>query len=346
MKNVAGKAHRWLVLLVILHAGTACDNVEWAGADIALRPPPSAEPDSASADSTQAPPPPEMPDGPVLFAAFREGNEVSVVPVAELAGDSLAALPDDVDSPAFDSIFASRRMTPGTRFVLLAGGARVGSARVDALEVDASFCSPRPSASGVAELLPSAAGVTRFLALREAEAEATPWAETVEGTSSGTEETASIRFMGQILPELGARWPSDVRAARRDLRAFRLGGDGPEAFAATFLFRDELGVRPAEEEAWAIFLLGVDEVGSWERAFEWYRPVAEGGRAVPVFHQQHDWDGDGSPELLLEVQGSETRWMTALERSVGGWSPAWVEPCAPEPSAAADTSVTTPPGAR
>lgn len=335
MKNVAGKAHPWLALLVIVHAGAACDNVEWGGAEVELRPPSSAEADSVSADSAQAPPPVEMPDGPVLFAAFRQGDEVAMVPVAELATDSLVALPDDADSPAFDSIFASRRMAPGTRFALLAGGVRVGSVRVDAVSIDDSFCSPRPSATGVAEVVPSAASVARFLALRETEPEALSHGETAERAPSGAQETASVRFMGQILPELGARWPSDVGAARRDLRAFRIGADGPEAFAATFLFRDELGVRPAEEESWAIFLLGVEGDGGWERAFEWYRPVAEGGRAVPIFHQQHDWDRDGGPELLVEVQGSATRWMAALDRSGSAWSPSWVEPCAPDPSSTA-----------
>jgi len=138
-----------------------------------------------------------------------------------------------------------------------------------------------------------------------------------------------------------------VRAARRELRSFRIGSDGPRAFAATFLFRDELGVRPAEEESWAIFLLGVEEDGSWERAFEWYRPVAEGGRAVPQFHQQHDWDGDGGAELLIEVQGSATRWMAALDRNGSAWSRKWVEPCAPEPSpATADAPGATSPGDR
>src|SRR5690606_39635287 len=75
--------------LLIVALLPACDNVSWGGADIAVVPPPpqaTASPDTLSPD---APVNERMPSGPVLFHVIRDSATATMIPVAEVSGDSL-----------------------------------------------------------------------------------------------------------------------------------------------------------------------------------------------------------------------------------------------------------------
>jgi hypothetical protein len=73
-----------LAIAVILTVGTGCDNVAWEGADVELRPPPSArepEPEPAETDLAEGP---TNVHGPILLAGTREGMRADLVVVGEV----------------------------------------------------------------------------------------------------------------------------------------------------------------------------------------------------------------------------------------------------------------------
>ena len=332
MKTVAGQAHRWLSALVIVSALSGCDNVEWGGAEWRLEePPPRVQPD-AGADAAAGPEeePIELPEGPVLYAGARDGDAVRVVPVAEISGDSLLPFPGDVDQARWRAAFARSRMAPGTRFVLFAGGTRVGTLIADGIVRDTTWCQERPAALGPVELVPAAQDVSRFVALPEEQVSGLPHGDFRDLPEGTGERAASVSLLAGLIPRLRARWPGDLTAARADLEAFSMG-PGDEAFAATFLMGDELGTEAAPGWAWSIFMIASPEEGAYQPDYVWYRLVSEGGKTAPRFLQAFDWDRDGQDEYLVELFGEEARWLGAIGRRGGELRPIYQDPCAPDP---------------
>jgi len=325
---VSAKAFRWLSALVMITAASGCDNVDWGGAEIHLVRPPSTAPDTGFVqDSVMSEPNLGLPEGPVLYRATRVGDEVTVVPVAEIRGDSL--LPVAVDGGSeYRTAFAEARLPLGKEFILFAGGVRVGRTRVESVDEDLSFCTPRPTASGTAELLPAAATVEHFLALP-----ADPGATRAFGEYEALEDVfqqraASVQFQIDALRRNGARFPEgDLVNYRVDMRSMQLGGGGPEAFAATFVNLDVARIAPADSAAHSTFLLGVQEGDGYRPAYEWHRSVARDGKGVPIFWEQMDWDGDGDTEILLDILGEESRWSAAIDIRGGRWERIFEDPC-------------------
>ena len=340
MTDVSGQALRWLSALVIVSLLTGCDNVRWGGADLRLEPPPPATVGAPAAAPDEPPPDPldALGDDRVLFRATRDGGEATVVPVAAISGDSLRALPDEATSPGFHGAFARARLAPGTRLLLFRDGVRAGTLTLADTLTDASICgAPRPAARGPVELRPGLAGAERFVALVEGDGTTSAYRPLPEVTEDAGHRNASVSLAAEVIPRVGARWPTSLPGARRALDVTRLDPDGAEAFAATFLFRDRLAVAEAEPASWALFVLGVEAADGWEPAYLWFREVGRHGRGVPHLVTHHDWDGDGESELLLELLGEAVRWMAAVGRDGDGtWARTWEDACAPPAPDAAD----------
>jgi hypothetical protein len=329
MTDVSGQAYRWLSALVILSAVSACDNVEWGGAEVRLEsPPPSPVTASEPAESVDpGPADPVLPESPVLFMGYRDDGGTSLVPVGVIEGDSLAALPDEEDMPGFEAAFVRERMAPGTEFVLFAEGTRVGTLTAREHGVREDFCRTKPSVSGPVELVPEAMSARRFLALRREDAGGRVHGEYGVTPDDRAQWVASLELAGQTIPRVGARWPQSLAGIRQELRAFRLGAEGPRAFAVTFTYRDQLAIREASPDSYALFLVGVSDGTAYRPAYVWYREAAREGRGVPRFFSRMDWDGDGETEILLEVLGEASRWTAAVDRVGGEWRRVWQDPC-------------------
>ncbi|HZD06402.1 MAG TPA: hypothetical protein VE173_15935, partial [Longimicrobiales bacterium] len=56
------------------------------------------------------------------------------------------------------------------------------------------------------------------------------------------------------------------------------------------------------------------------------------GKGVPLFWEQMDWNGDGEPEILLQVLGAESRWTAAVVRRGGRWERIFQDPCGTSPA--------------
>lgn len=324
---MAGLAHRSFAWLVILALTTGCDNVEWGGASFDLQPPPPATvgadttPDlDEVADSSEVPPPP-LPTGPVLFAGTRTGETLTLVPMFEFRGDSIFPLTRETDAPGFNAHFARTLLAPGSEFTVFADGVRVGTLVSNETGTSDAWCTPRPTVSGTPELVPRAAGATRFLALSRGVAPAAPHAEGAFPGAADEHRQASLRLAQTAIMRQSALWPDDLGQARADLAVTRAGGDAPPTVAATFMFRDRLAVEdPGTPVAYGLFVLGSLREDRYLLDYSWYRRVGDDGKAAPRFVQQFDWDGDQNPEMLLEVMGTDTRWPAVLEEVDGEWS--------------------------
>lgn len=321
-------------------ASAGCDNVEWGGAEIRLQPPSPAT--ATVADDTLstepgAPPPPPLPEGAVLFMGTRDGARVTLRPVAELRGDTVAALLDDDVAPGFAEHFRARRLQPGTELVLFAGGSRVGTVMADTSAVVTGACGVHPTVSGLAELLLPASQATRFLALaRDRVPDATHGAYTT-GPPTADHQGISLNLASRVILREEAYWPDDLGDARADLQVIPLPETGDPAIAATFMFRDRLAEEPAENAlAYSLFVMGSGGPEGHDMAFDWYHEASDGGKRAPRYFEQADWDGDGESEVLLEVMGADRTWVVALDRRDGRWERVFEHPCASGPASEGD----------
>ena len=325
---MSAKAFRWLSALVMITAASGCDNVDWGGAEVRLVRPPSTTPDSGVVeDSVQPEPDLDLPEGPVLYRATRAGDTVTIIPVAEIRGDSLLAVAVE-DGEEYRTAFAERHFPPGAEFTLFAEGVRVGRARVESVGDDGSFCTTRPTATGIAEIIPTASAAERFLALRSDRVQGRPFGPYERLDDSFQQRVASVEHQIAALRRHGARFPEgDLVNFRVDMRAIRLGGEGAEAFTATFVNLDVPRIAPADSAAHSTFLLGIAQGDGYRAAYDWQRSVAEDGKGVPLFWEQMDWDGDGSTEILLDVIGEESHWSAAIGLRDGQWERIFEDPC-------------------
>ena len=324
---VSGQAVRRLAVLGIVISTTACDNVDWGGTSIHLVPPPAAVVGAAS-DSTRD----EqdrgtvLPDGPVLYEATRDSSGVHLVPVGEIEGDSLDPFRDEKSAPGYRGAFAREQMAAGTRFTLFSAGVRVGTFTARVVGTDESFCTPRPSAEGVVELVPGAADATHFLALPERFTDSTAYAPYQPLETDRVQRAAGIGLAAEVIPQIGATWPSSMVEARADMQGFQQA-DGAAAVSTTFVFRDQVKIQPAEPRSYSLYLLATLEGEQYQTAYVWYREAGREGKGVPRYFQHLDWNGDGRTEILLEVLGERHRWNAVVQRRGNAWTRTFEDPC-------------------
>jgi hypothetical protein len=257
--------------------------------------------------------------------------------VGAIFGDSIGAFPSEETSPGYRARFVRNLVRPGSEFVLFAEGVRVGSVTVQSVETDNTFCVPRPSASGIVELIPEALGETRFLALPRSYASGFSWRPYVPVEMDRDQRDATLSLPSAVLARLGAEQPSDFLNTRFHMQAFQPAGEGPAMFAVTHLIRDRLQIERPPPTASSLFLLGVPGQTGYQAGFVWHRQVARQGKGAPYFFEQLDWDGDGQTEVLLMVLGERQRWTAAVDQRGGQWTLVHEDPCgaaAPPVSAA------------
>ncbi len=317
------------LIIVIVATTSSCDNVGWGGIEVRLERPLS------STDTLTTEPMPEeeeatvpLPSERVLFLVRSEDGQASIMPLFEIAGDSLRPLPLESQYPGFLDRFIEGRLSPGTEFVVFSAGGRVGSFHLtEGAEVADEYCYSRPRVPGILETVPGAAEVQDFLALPRDEASAYRHRPVQRLETTRAQRVLSLNLAGEVITEAGARWPATtVLDIRRDIQAVLLDGRD-DAFAATFVNLDGLTVGAAPSQAYSLFLFGVAAEGGYEPAFSWFRNYARDGKAAPRFLANLDWDEDSSDELLLEVSGVDTRWFMVAERSGPRWEVSYEDTC-------------------
>jgi len=316
--------------LVMIIAMSGCDNVEWAGAHVELRPPPERAPVPERGPADPAEPVLEPLDlGPVLYLVERRGrSEASVIPIAELSAREYRPLPGAEDVPDVVERFPLERWDPGTEFVLLAHGARVGTLTIDgSASRDTNTCELRPASRGRLELLPEASARQTFVAMRKEDLPdplapgGYPDIQDTPQVRAGTLNVARL-----LIPQVQAPWPPSIPEIRRHHAPFPLG-DGSTGLAASFIYDGALEVGPAPPLAYSLFYLAREEGGTFRPFASWYQRVRESGKAFPRLLAAHDVHGTGDPDVLLETFGEEDRWLTVLGLRDGSWGIVYQDPC-------------------
>ena len=323
-------ALRKLTVLGIVIATLGCDNVAWEGFEVSLVPPPSKS-DTVNSSTTSAEVATEAQTatvvGPVLFMGRRDGNTVRLVPVAEIRGRRLQALPTEEESPGSWDLFTNERLAAGTDFTLFSEGVRVGTMVAASTGVTDEFCFRRPTVSGQLELVPQAASAERFLALARREGDTRSYSPYRQLSHTRDQRVTSLDLMAEIIPMVGANPPPSVLEIRRDIQVFDLVDNSPPAVVATFVYRDRLSIGPTTSGAYSVFLMGIDDGAGYTLAYTAYRQHDVRGKGVPRFFDRLDWDGDGQTEVLLEIAGEESMSLAAIHDRDGHWEELYSDVC-------------------
>jgi hypothetical protein len=315
-----------LAIAVILTVAPGCDNVGWGGVDVKWVPPPAgpAGSDSGAAAAEEAAPP--EPHGPLLLAGLRSESRATLVVVGEVHGEVLAYPSQDTTAEARQRL--AEQIAPGTEWVLFSEGVRVGRMTVDADGRAPEYCSPRPTVSGVVELVPPASSADRLIALPAAVAGDREYDRFLHETDSYDQRVATLTLAGDVIPRVQARYPPDgLVAARKDLEIFRTRRAAGPTIAATFMYRDSLTVAPPGQGAYALFIMGDQTGDQYRESFVWYRAVDTEGKGAPRYFGALDWDGDGDQEILLDVYGANRRWFAGLAQQGGRWVRTFQDTC-------------------
>jgi hypothetical protein len=324
-----GRVPRWFLLVGIVMAATACDNVSWGGMEVGLHGPAAdSVADVVGMVEADEPAPPAITLGPILYAGEREGSLARIFPVAEITEAGLRPLPIGPEGEELASQLLSSRLRHGENLTLFHQGVRIGTMEVEeGRQSTGPFCGAPVQVVGHLQVTPEAAGVQRFLALEEEIGNQYPFDPFVELRSVYDQRVGSLNLGSQAIPLVGARWPTSLLEIRQDLQVFQLPGGEAPAVMATFLFRDQLQVGPAPSDAYSLMVLGEPRGSDFNLAYSWYRTVESGGKGAPRFFSRLDWDGDGDEEILLEVLGEDRRWFAALNRASDGWILTYEDPC-------------------
>ena len=307
----------WPVALIVTLV-TGCDNVDWGGADIAIVPPP---PQASGEAEAVAPTEERVPEGPVLYYVRADQGRGTMVPIGEIAGDSLRPIRAEADWERYGQRFIAAHLRPGSEFTLFRRGARVGTFILESSAIPGVDVCPRaPYATGVLELTAGAEDIPEFLAIPKASARSDlPLGVRVELVPDRRMQLLGPILAERLLRARGAPLPGNWTRAMAQLQPFPIAGAEAPAFSATFLVGDSLGIG-GDDEGYSLFFIAhpVPQVG-YDTAYAAFNPYEQTGKAAPRLADFLDWDRDGRTELLLEVYGTAGSWFEALAPIDGGW---------------------------
>lgn len=345
----ATRASARAAALLIVTALPACDNVQWGGVDVQTIPPPPAAGTERAAPDAETFLDLGLPTGTVLFHVIREPGGATIVPVAEVSGDSLRTLrrPAEVAPEAYRTRFRDAVLEDGAQFQLFRRGAEVGILTVQ--EGAAPTACGVPTARGNIVTVAAAADVGEFLAFRRG------LAPEVMGEYAPPQVTGSIRTYASIVAErvivqAGLQRPRSWPGAQRDLQPVEISRGGNPEMAATYLVGDRLEVGPADRQGYAVFYLAdYDRRTGYSPLYSEAHRYADGGKAAPRLIDYLDWhpaeaeggeEAAGGPEVLVRVFGDDASWYEAISGDGGRWRKVWEGPrCGGPPrSLAADTA--------
>lgn len=311
-------------LLLILVGAAGCDNVTWGGADIQIVPPPPApgtmelEPDARVFAELG------LPSGTVLFHLVRDTAETRLVPVAEVAGETLRTLrrPADVAAEAFEGRFRSAVLPVGAQYDVYRRGARVGTFVVQGHGA-VTRCG-LPTGTGNLTTVAAAADQREFLAFRRGLAPEGR-GEFVPPQITGTIRTYASILAERLILQAGLPRPRSWPGAQRDLQSIDIMPGGHPEMSATYLVGDALQVGPADPNGYSVFYIADFEARrGYQPVYSETRTYAQTGKAAPRLVDHLDWTGNGNQDVLIQVFGEDQSWYEAVMRDARDqWTRTW-----------------------
>jgi hypothetical protein len=333
----------WAIFLIVTFLA-GCDNVNWGGAHFAVVAPPPSERGGAESDGEEQDLVDEQPPtGPVLYYVRALEDQALLVPVAEIAPDSLIHIRADEDAELYSQRFITQNLRQGTELALFRHGERAGTFVLQSAEIPGEDACPRiPRATGILELVAGARDATEFLAI--AKTHTAPSGRRRAPATLDADRRIPIQasiLAERVLRRRGARLPNDWNRALVQLQTFPAAGTADPAFASTFLLPDSTG-RGANPAGYALFLIAQTRPqAGYDTTFVDFIDFATAGRAIPRVIDFLDWSHDGSNGLLIEVNSGQHTWFEALAPSKGRWRRILQTRCEIPPPPAATTEETT-----
>ncbi len=331
---------RTIPLLVILPTLLACDNVSWGGVEVAVVPPPkvSAKPATSGKEVEE-----RMPEGPILYYVSNRAGSTTLMPVGEIAGDSMLPIRARTDAKAFSDRLIAEHMRQGAEFTLYHTGSRVGTFVVQSATAAApNACPALPRAQGTLELQPGLDSIPEFLAISSQHAP-----EIRRRVGGPLAISGTMRILAPILAEKmirarHAELPGNWQRAMAQLEPIPVATSADPGYATTFLVSDTLG-RGADNQGYSLFYIGVPDQFSYDTVLVAFTDYPTKGKAAPRVVDFLDWTRDDQPELLLQVYGISDTWFEVVgKKADGNWRRTFRDRCQPAASSTTATDSTAP----
>ena len=320
------KSRSFLLLSLILPMLPACDNVSWGGVEFAVVPPPkvSAQPATNGREVEE-----RMPSGPLLYYVVNRSDGAVMVPVGEIAGDSMLPIRARTDARAFAQRLIGEHMRQGSEFTLYHQGSRVGTLVVQsATPAEPNVCPALPHALGALELQPGADSIPEFLAISSQHAPEIRRRAGAEPQIGRTMQVLAPILAEKMIRARHAELPGNWQRAMAQLRPFPIAGATDPGYATTFLVSDTLG-HGADNMGYSLFYVGTPAQFSYDTVFVAFTDYPSQGKAAPRIVDYLDWTRDDQPELLLQVYGINDTWFEVVGRKAdGSWGRTFRDRCA------------------
>ncbi|HWV58589.1 MAG TPA: hypothetical protein VNZ57_14130 [Longimicrobiales bacterium] len=325
--------------LLIVIGLTACDNVQWGGADLVIVPPPPHVSDDGPIEERTGVE--RLPEGPVLYHVRVQGGSAALVPIAEIAGDSLRPIRAASDWAEFGERFIAEHLREGSEFTLYRNGARAGTFVVQSAGLPAAAdCAPIPVASGVLELTAAAAAYPEFLAMARVHAPPAGYEPPIPLAPDQRARIMAPILAEQIIRARGAMLPNDWQRATAQIHPFPTEPGGQPGIAATFLVGDSLGIG-LDDQGQSTFFVALPSGTGYDTVYVRFADYPSAGKSAPRVVDFFDWNRDGQAGLILEVYGTTGSWYEAVGPANGRWGNVFTSRCS-QPAAASQQDAAGP----
>jgi hypothetical protein len=327
------------IVLFIITTGLflSCDSVQWGGIEITLEGPPESLTQSPIIKPQVAQKTTPLDGRTFLYLGSTIGEEASLIPIVEILPSGFLSTPTTSYQERIKE-FSASYFELGSQFTLFSDGSRVGTFITTHTDINQDYCHPRPEGRGIIRLAPGAEEVQSFLALARDFTTTSNFTDYRPVVQTRALRQASIDMVIDVIPSLGASWPPSVLESRKALNFFRPQPDHKPTIIATFTRNGPLEVGPSLAGMYSILLIGAnrEEIG-YQATYVDYRPASTAGKAAGRYLNHLDLNGDGQSEVVLEMLGEKSKWISILGLNEQTWNKTYSDSC--EPPDASNTQI-------